>query len=122
MGNTKSAAGCQFAEPAQERPTVRDAARRLLDALEKLTAGTEAPGFHGWENGHGEPAGDEVEEARRELEVLLAATPRQARLLTGAEFDPVAFERVWKSDAVQKAGREYGFRGVAEAVWAASFD
>lgn len=122
MGNTKSAAGCQFAEPARERPTVRDAARRLLDALEKLTAGTEAPGFHGWENGHGEPAGDEVEEARRELEVLLAATPRQARLLTGAEFDPEAFERVWKSDAVQKAGREYGLRGVAEAVWAASFD
>lgn len=121
MGNTKSAAGCQFAEQTEARPTVRDAARRLLAALDKLTVGTEAPGFHGWENGLGEPAGDEVEEARRELEVLLAETPRQSQLLTGADFDPDAFERAWKSEAVQAAGRNYGFRGVAEAIWAAAF-
>lgn len=121
MGNTRSAAGCQFPEPVQARPSVRDAARRLLDALDNLTAGTEAPGFHGWENGHGEPAGDAVEEARRELEVLLAETPRQSRLLTGADFDPSAFELVWKTEAVQRAGRHFGFRGVAEAVWAAAF-
>lgn len=121
MGNTKSASGCQFAEPTAARPTVRDAARRLLAALDKLTAGTEALGFHGWENGLGEPAGDEVEEARRELEVLLTEAPRQSRLITGADFDPDAFERVWKTEAVQKAGRDFGFRGVAEAIWAASF-
>jgi hypothetical protein len=89
--------------------------------LDQLTAGTEALGFHGWENGRGEPAGDAVEEARRELEVLLAETPHQSRILTGADFDPEAFERVWKTEAVQTAGRDFGFRGVAEVVWAAAF-
>ena len=122
MGNTKSAAGCQFPESRPARPTVRDAARRVLDALERLTAGTEAPGFHGWENGHGEPAGDELEEARRELEVLLAETPHSTLILTDADFDPAAFEKVWRSEAVQLAGTKYGFRGIAEAVWAAAFD
>lgn len=121
MGNTKSAAGCQFETPAPSRPTVRQAAKRLLDALDRLTAGTEAPGFHGWENGNGELVGDEVEEARRELELLLAETPRQAQILTGADFDPAAFEEVWKLEAVQSAGRNFGFRGVAEAVWDAAF-
>lgn len=61
--------------PVLARPTVRDAAKRLLAALDNLTAGTETAGFHGWENGRGEPAGDIVEEARRELEVLLDAAP-----------------------------------------------
>ncbi|MEN7527043.1 hypothetical protein [Cupriavidus sp. DL-D2] len=121
MGNTKSAAGCQFPEERAARPTVRQAATRLLDALDRLTSGTEVTGFHGWENGAGESVGDELEEARRELAILLADTPRQARLLTGADFDPEAFERVWKTEAVQVAGRNYGFRGVAEAVWAAAF-
>lgn len=65
----------QFAEPVTTRPTVSDAAKRLLAALDNLTAGTEVSGFHGWENGRGEPAGDVVEEARRELEVLLHAAP-----------------------------------------------
>lgn len=122
MGNTKSAAGCQFAAPPPNRPTVRQAAKRLLVALERLTDGMEASGFHGWENGRGEPAGDAVEEALHELEVLLAETPRASRLLTGADFDPAAFEAIWRSDAVQQAGRNYGFRGIAEAIWAAAFD
>nr|WP_315595521.1 hypothetical protein [uncultured Cupriavidus sp.] len=123
MGNTKSAAGCQFATPSPaDRPTVRQAARRLLDALTCLTAGTEAAGFHGWENGDGEPVGDAIEEARRELEVLLAETPHAVQLLTGADFDADAFESVWRSEAVQRAGRDYGFRGVAEAVWAAALE
>ena len=39
MGNTKSAAGCQFpAPPLINRPTVRQAAKRLLVALERLMA------------------------------------------------------------------------------------
>ncbi|KWW32397.1 MULTISPECIES: hypothetical protein [Cupriavidus] len=122
MGNTKSAAGCQFpAPPLINRPTVRQAAKRLLVALERLSDGMEAPGFHGWENGNGDQVGDEVEEARHELEVLLAETPRASQLLTGADFDPSAFEAVWRSDAVQLAGRDYGFRGIAEAIWAAAF-
>ncbi|AVA38199.1 hypothetical protein [Cupriavidus metallidurans] len=122
MGNTKSAAGCQFpAPPLINRPSVRQAAKRLLVALERLTDGMEAPGFHGWENGNGDQVGDEVEEARHELEVLLAETPRASQLLTGADFDPSAFEAVWRSDAVQRAGRDYGFRGIAEAIWAAAF-
>lgn len=94
MENTNSAAGCQFPESDPTRPTVRDAARRVLDALDRLTAGTEAPGFNGWENGHGEPAGDELEEARRELEVLLAEPPNSTLSPTGAEFDPAAFDSV----------------------------
>lgn len=92
-----------------------------FEALDGLMAGTEALGFHGWENGHGEPAGDLVEEIRRELEVLLADTPRSTQLLTGADFDPAAFDAVLRSEAVQRAGRDFGFRGVAEAVWAAAF-
>lgn len=122
MGNTKTAAGCQFTEERPARPNVRQAARRVLDALERLTAGTEAPGFHGWENGHGEPAGDDLEEARRELELLLSETPRAAGLLTGADFDVDAFELVFRREEVQRAARDYGFRGVAEAMWAAAFD
>lgn len=78
-------------------------------------------GFHGWENGLGEPAGDQLEEVRHELEVLLAKTPSQARLLTGADFDPETFERIWQSPEVQRAGKEFGWRGIAEAVWAAAF-
>lgn len=94
MGNTNSTTGRQFPNYRPARPTVRDAARRVLDALERLTAGTEAPGFHGWENGLGEPAGDELEEARRELEVLLAEAPHSTQSLTGADFDPAAFDSV----------------------------
>lgn len=82
----------------------------------------EIASFHGWENGHGQPAGDAVEEARQELEVLLAETPRLMQILTGADFDPAAFEKVWRSDAVQNAGQRLGHRGIAEAVWAAAFD
>lgn len=71
MGNTEF-----VADGASTRPTLEDAARRLLAALDNLTAGTEVAGFHGWENGRGEPAGDQVEEARLELEALLTGTQR----------------------------------------------
>ncbi len=121
MGNKKSAAGCQIHEAPPSLPTVRQVAQRLLDALDRLNAGTDAVGFHGWENGLGEPAGDQLEEVRHELEVLLAKTPAQASLLTGADFDSKEFERIWKSSEVQRAGKEFGWRGIAEAVWAAAF-
>ncbi len=122
MGNTKSAAGCQAPSPQTNVPTIRQVAARLLKAMDRLHVGTESNGFHGWENGLGEPAGDDLEEVRHELEVLLAATPAQTKLITGADFDPETFERVWKSEAVQRAASSYGWRGVAEAVWAAAFD
>lgn len=121
MGNTKSAAGCQAPSPQANAPSVRQVAGRLLAALDRLHAGTESTNFHGWENGLGEPAGDHLEEVRHELEVLLASTPSQSRLITGADFDPEAFERVWKSEAVQNAATSFGWRGLAEAVWAAAF-
>ena len=108
MGNTKSAAGCQAPSPTRDVPTVREAAARLLEATDRLLAGTETAGFHGWENGLGEPAGDYLEEVRQELEVLLASTPVQTRLITGADFDPEAFERVWMSEAVQRAASCFG--------------
>lgn len=47
-----------------EESSVREAAKRLLDALDVLDEGCDKPGFSGWENGHGEPVGDEVQEAR----------------------------------------------------------
>lgn len=121
MGNKKSAAGCQMPALDQARqPTLAQAAQRLLDALDHLAAGGEAPGFAGWENGHGEPAGDAVDAARHELRTLLARPPAVPRNLTGPEFDNAeAFEAVWRSDAVQTAGQHAGWRGVAEAVWRA---
>lgn len=111
MGNKKSAAGCQVAEPdlPSQRPTVRQAAQRLLDALERLDSSDDLSEI-------------EVTEARHELSVLLAATPSAARNLTGADFDPDAFHAIWASNAVQEAGKRYGWRGIAEAVWAAALD
>lgn len=49
---------------AIEESAVRKAANRLLDALDVLDEGCDKPGFNGWENGHGEPVGDEVQKAR----------------------------------------------------------
>nr|WP_315596072.1 hypothetical protein [uncultured Cupriavidus sp.] len=118
MGNTKSAAGCQAPSPTANAPTVRQVAVRLLEAMGRLHAGTESNGFHGWENGLGEPAGDYLEDVRYELEILLASMPSQTRLFKDADFDPEAFERVWKSEAVQRAASSYGWRRLAEAVWA----
>ncbi|EYS96636.1 hypothetical protein CF68_20070 [Cupriavidus sp. SK-4] len=89
--------------------------------MDRLHAGTESKGVHGWENGLGEPGGDQLEEVRHELEILLASTPRQTSLITGAAFDPEAFERIWKSEAVQRAASSYGWRGLADAVRAAAF-
>ncbi|MFC4519107.1 hypothetical protein [Cupriavidus pinatubonensis] len=123
MGNSKQAAGCQVSATSDTcAPTVRQAARWLLEALDRLTAGEDIAGFHGWENALGEPAGEWVEEARHQLEVLLAATPAERQLLTNADFDVDAFESVWHSTRVQDAGRHLGWRGIAEAVWAAAFE
>lgn len=121
MGNTKSAAGCQIPVPQPSAPTVRQVAARLLEAMDRLHTGTESDSFHGWENGLGEPAGDSLEEVRHELQILLATTPAQTKLVTGADFDPEAFERVWISETVQRAASSFGWRGLAEAVWAAAF-
>ncbi|ODV43314.1 hypothetical protein AWV79_18470 [Cupriavidus sp. UYMMa02A] len=88
-----------------QTPTVRQAARWLLEALDRLVAGENVAGLHGWENALGEPAGEWVEEARHQLEVLLAATPAERQLLTNADFDADAFETVWRSNRVQEAGK-----------------
>ncbi|MCP3023246.1 hypothetical protein [Cupriavidus basilensis] len=116
MGNSKSAAGCQAAAPpaghTPQTPTIEQAAKRLLDALDCLAAGS--PGFSGWENAAGDPAGDQVEDARHELRELL----RRPRVLPDAE----AFERIYRSPAVQTSGQNYGWRGLAEAVWRAAID
>lgn len=50
---------------------LRTAAKRLLIALDKLDEGSLEPGFRGWENGNGEPCGDEVQDAREALELLV---------------------------------------------------
>ncbi|WP_156545722.1 hypothetical protein [Cupriavidus sp. D384] len=42
----------------------------------------------------GDPAGDDLEEVRHELKFLLASTPSPSRLITGADFDHDAFERI----------------------------
>lgn len=100
-------------EQIRRAPTIAQAARRLLAALDRLDEGSASPGFAGWENGNGENVGDEIEEARHELEALLSQPP----------VHPVmsdAFEHAWKSEPVQTAFRDYGWRGGAEVVWRAA--
>lgn len=46
-------------------------AARLLAALDGMDRGCTQKGFKGHENGHGEPAGDELEAARDELAALV---------------------------------------------------
>ena len=43
------------------------ATKRLLTALDGMGRGCTVPGFHGHENGYGEPVGDELQAAREEL-------------------------------------------------------
>ncbi|MCD9124007.1 hypothetical protein [Cupriavidus sp. UGS-1] len=97
-------------ERERRRPQIEDAARRLLDALDRFCEGNEAPGFAGQENGKGEPVGDEVEELRHELRALLQLPRAELRM-------PDEFETVWSSPEVQNAARDFGWRGVAEVVW-----
>lgn len=102
-------------ERAFRAPTLAQAARRLLDALDRLHDGDEAPGFAGWENSHGENAGDQVEEARHELAALLANAPARPVMSD-------AFERAWMSETVQTAFRDFGWRGGSEALWRIAMD
>lgn len=99
-------------DPDQVRraPTIAQAARRLLTALDNLTAGCDTPGFAGWENGHGESVGDEVEAARHELHELLGQAPAIPVMSD-------TFEAAWKSAPVQNSFRDYGWRGGAEVLW-----
>lgn len=46
--------------------------------------------------------GASAKHLRHELDILLASTPSQTRLITGVDFDPKAFERVWKSEAADQ--------------------
>lgn len=46
------------------------AARRMLSALDKMALGCDKPGFQGIQNGLGENAGDEVQNAREALITL----------------------------------------------------
>lgn len=48
---------------ASEVHRLRNAAKRLLSALDRLDEGCREPGFAGWENGNGEQVGDEAEDA-----------------------------------------------------------
>ena len=110
-------------DQVRQAPTVAQAARRLLDALDRLTDGCDVPGFAGWENGHGESVGDEAEAARHELAAVLAmpqAEPSRDPCLTAGGELGEEFEAVYRSAEVQTAGQSYGWRGIAEAVWRAA--
>jgi hypothetical protein len=110
MGNTELQDDlAPVPESARARPTLRQSARRLLSVLERLDAGDDGAAL-------------ELAEARHELEVVLASTPAQAKMLTGVELDPDAFEKVFRSTAVIQAGTNFGWRGIAEAVWAAAVE
>lgn len=61
----------QMGETFEKAAAYYAAARRLLLALNCLDVGSDNPGFAGWQNGNGEPVGDEVEAARAELAALL---------------------------------------------------
>jgi hypothetical protein len=104
---TKHEQNAPSAVSAPARPTVRQSARRLLDVLDRLDASDDN-------------AAIELAEARHELAVVLASTPSQAKMLTGVDLDPDAFERVFRSTTVIRAGTNFGWRGIAEAVWAAA--
>lgn len=62
---------CELCDRDAEIERLRAAAMRLLAALDKLDEGSREPGFAGWQNGNGEPCGDEVEAARHELARLV---------------------------------------------------
>ena len=65
---------CELCDMDREIERLRAASLRLLGALDRLDHGSREPGFRGWENGYGEPCGDEVEDARQ----ALAAVARMA--------------------------------------------
>lgn len=110
MGNSKlSTPRPEELDLAAARPTIRQSAGRLLAILDRMDGGDDTAGL-------------ELAEACHELRVLLAATPRQTSILTGVDLEPEAFEKVWKSNEVLQAGRNYGWRGIAEAIWAAAID
>ena len=51
------------------------ATQRLLAALDGMDRGCREPGFRGFENGHGEDAGTELQEAREYLASLIGHVP-----------------------------------------------
>jgi hypothetical protein len=53
---------------------VRAATTALLDRLDRLLDGCNDPGFAGWENGHGERVGDDVDDAIARLRAALAVS------------------------------------------------
>lgn len=62
---------CELCDRDREIAQLRAASLRLLDALDRLDHGSREPGFRGWENGYGEPCGDEVEDARQAMAALV---------------------------------------------------
>lgn len=50
----------------------RAAATALLHRIDRLQDGCDDPGFAGWENGHGERVGDDVDDAIARLRAALA--------------------------------------------------
>lgn len=105
----RSAAVCRcHLRPPDIPMVVRQVAMRLLGALDQLHDGTEVP--LPWLGKRTGRAGRRscVGEVRHEAEVLVASTPAHSRLnYGGANFEPDAFGRVWKSEAVQRAASFY---------------
>ena len=70
---------CEMCDRGREIAQLRAASLRLLDALDRLDHGSREPGFRGWENGNGEPCGDEVEDARQALAAVARMTTETIR-------------------------------------------
>ena len=50
---------------------IEAAACDFLKTMDRMDEGCENPGFRGWQNGHGEPCGDDAQAARETLARLL---------------------------------------------------
>lgn len=94
---------------------MRQAAERLLDALDSLARG-EIPGFANGRMATGSRWGDAVDEARHELRTELARPTTLYRSFTDEEFEPEIFERIWRLDEVQNAGSSAGCGNTFESL------
>ena len=63
--------GKTAAEIDADYTRMAEAGARLIAALDALDDGSAEPGFRGWENAHGEPVGNEVQDAREALSALV---------------------------------------------------